>query len=780
MKSINFIFLFFIFFGFIFAEDDISAKSELFTGIPFYKVKNYGHSPKIDGKKDVVYKNALPLKFKFMHGYAGKPVNATMAWIICDAKNLFIFARCETPFPDKAIANKIQRDSGLWEDEVLEIFFDPTNKREPKKYFQIAVNAKGVFEDSRFGNKKWNPKIKVKTSIEKNKAWLVELQIPFSEIPLEIKRTTFSWAFNLTRSMRHHEDPDSYEDTAWSPTFGLSPHHPDKFGNIKFDLKSIEMINKDEKQLKVNHQHGQTFIAWHDKNIVKENIFKYNIYRFDKPITNKNISKATIEIRGLYLNSAKIFDELWSLKDLSKSSISKYSLNYGKPAFRENTVLGVVTIKKERHSFYAVLPVNEKGELLTKVLLGQNSMTTSLKENTGDIQPILRTKAIDSSPYCHFTDKAKLPLVLKLHPLRGDISGYGDIYDYFGKEKWGWRQGLPGVFSVKERRGFNGNFLNVESHSLAATPKGNLLTTWWYGYSCVPQWASHKKPKAYPFTERKLDWLLEWSIKKYKADRQRIYCTGSSMGGWGTVAYALRRPKVFAAVFPLLPQFRRGGCPKLEKLKDGEKTIIFDSNKTFSEMIDSVAWVSRRHNDLPFIGWSIGRNDGHGAWKDQIDMVNVLTKHKYGFAFAWNNGGHSEGRSPFSQIERYYPKEKFRLNLSFPAFGNSSLNDNLGNGDKTNGDLSGGINMGFFWDDPIETSTSWSIEISNELNKKSMAVDVTPRRCQKFKVKKNESYVWKTNDGKSGKIKSDEFGLITVKNVIIFANKKTKLTISIK
>jgi predicted peptidase len=51
--------------------------------------------------------------------------------------------------------------------------------------------------------------------------------------------------------------------------------------------------------------------------------------------------------------------------------------------------------------------------------------------------------------------------------------------------------------------------------------------------------------------------VLESVLRSYKVDRQRIYCTGLSMGGFGTMAMAASHPETFAA----LVEIAGGGDP---------------------------------------------------------------------------------------------------------------------------------------------------------------------------------------------------------------------------
>jgi hypothetical protein len=57
-----------------------------------------------------------------------------------------------------------------------------------------------------------------------------------------------------------------------------------------------------------------------------------------------------------------------------------------------------------------------------------------------------------------------------------------------------------------------------------------------------------------------------------------------------------------------------------------------------------------------------------------------------------------------------------------------------------------------------------------------MTVDVTPRRCQQFKLKPAECK-WTTSTGASGTVIADKWGLVTVPKVVIKAGMGTVLTI---
>jgi hypothetical protein len=264
------------------------------------------------------------------------------------------------------------------------------------------------------------------------------------------------------------------------------------------------------------------------------------------------------------------------------------------------------------------------------------------------------------------------------------------------------------------------------------------------------------------------------------------------MGAWGTSTFALRHPEIFAAIYPNRPRTIQKGMPSLAKVGDRDKVMVDGENVAYFDRMNMVKFVSEHHEDLPFVGWCSGRHDGFASFREQIAMVNALTGAHHGFAFAWNNGDHSGGSAAMANVTRWYPQSLFARNLSYPAFGNSSINDDIGTGEEDviegqvaksvmkdgNGAAEGGINLGFCWKDVIDEPDRWSVSISNGLAAADMTVDVTPRRCRQFKPRPGDTFRWKNTAAGEGEVKADEWGLVTVQAVVIKAGAPTTLSIS--
>src|SRR5262249_15645861 len=140
-------------------------------------------------------------------------------------------------------------------------------------------------------------------------------------------------------------------------------------------------------------------------------------------------------------------------------------------------------------------------------------------------------------------------------------SDHGDLYLYFGTPQMGWRDGLPGIFSVAESRGKDLQ-LTLFLRDAIENPDGDgPIETCWFGYFCVPVGAAPKEPRPYAFTENRLAWGLDWVVRKYQVDPQRIYSGGVSMGGMGSTQFSFRHPQLFAAVYPRIGRVRQTWLP---------------------------------------------------------------------------------------------------------------------------------------------------------------------------------------------------------------------------
>lgn len=540
-------------------------------------------------------------------------------------------------------------------------------------------------------------------------------------------------------------------------------------------------------EIRAVHRHGQTFVTWKDVAEGEAGTnYRYSLYRSDQPITAKNLHRAELCYSGVLNNSAKLYGSAFNLADRLDPAQPYAVIESGGKPLPPWSGLAVRTVLEADRSYYAVLATDEKFHPVHAVAAGKSATTDVVEEMPRPIQPIkLHDSKERLGPYVastQITGKKGLPLHVALHgsQSRGGGAGeYGDYYLYFGTPEMGYRDGLPGVFSVSEYRHKENHNLRLRLRDAVEHPSGRrAMETYWFGYLCVPQGASHTEPRVYPFTENQITWITRWVIEQYGVDPNAVYIGGRSSGAVGANNVGLRHPELFAAAFPVAGRVRRVPAVAMQGKFDRAKGAMMADGKTaYYDRVDGPKFVARHPADLPFLGWACGRHDGWASWQEHIDMVKAMTAAHHGFAFSWNNGDHSSGGRAKELIDKYYPRELFAKNRSYPAFGNSSIDNRMGSGDPNEGDAVGGINLGFLWNAVRDEANHWSVKLANDLAKDEMTVDVTPRRCQKFKPQPGDVFQWTSNAGDSGKVTADEWGLVTVVSVKIQPGRETVLTI---
>jgi hypothetical protein len=570
-------------------------------------------------------------------------------------------------------------------------------------------------------------------------------------------------------------------------------------------LAFFAVVQPDSAELNVTnirafHRSGQTFVTWKDAAEGEEGAnYRYSLYCNDRPITDASLANSEPVIHSIVNNSGKHYGyHMFQQRRLDPSLPMATIDPDGKP-LPQWSGLAVRTVEKDGNSYYAIVATDADGRRIGKLVPDQSATTQPVAEKVAPIQPVKTGDSTERGRYAHIvkvTGKKNLPLMVRLHASSargGPGSDHGDYYLFRGRRECGYRDGLPWQFTVDERTIPNtrDRRLSLRARETMAHPNGNgTRETYWFGYYCVPQWADHDEPRAYNFTERRMLWLIDWVKNKYHVDRERVYAEGGSMGAWGTAGFAMRHPELFTAVYPNRPRTKQRGLPSLVKVARDAPIMMDDGKTDYYERMNMVKFVSEHPTDLPFLGWCCGRHDGFATFKEQIEMVKVLTAGRHGFAFAWNDGNHSTGSAPMREIKRWFPPKQFARNQSYPAFGNSSIDDDLGTGEievregnrtqkvlkDDNGAVEGGVNLGFVWKDVVDEKNRWSMTLSNELAKDEMTVDVTPRRCQQFKPRPGEAMTWSNTVGGSGSATADKWGLVTVTGVKIKPSEQTVLT----
>jgi predicted peptidase len=127
-----------------------------------------------------------------------------------------------------------------------------------------------------------------------------------------------------------------------------------------------------------------------------------------------------------------------------------------------------------------------------------------------------------------------------------------------------------------------------------------------------------------------LDTLLDDVLERYAVDRDRVYLTGLSMGGFGTWNLAAARPDRFAAIAPVCGGGRPDKAAALKHLPiwtfHGAKDEIVPIKST-EDMVEA---VRRAGGDVRF---TVYREAGHDSWTETYanpDLYAWFLAHRRG------------------------------------------------------------------------------------------------------------------------------------------------------
>jgi hypothetical protein len=256
------------------------------------------------------------------------------------------------------------------------------------------------------------------------------------------------------------------------------------------------------------------------------------------------------------------------------------------------------------------------------------------------------------------------------------------------------------------------------------------------------------------------------------------------MGGTGTVAFGLRHAELFAALDATVPlidpprstawAFRLLGTIWEDKdwpdLPDGE-------GHTLRERLDDSAYVLAAENDLPFLKFVNGRQDGAIGWSQIPGFIRTMQKARQPFMCAWHNGQHRGVRGDEVPNFTAFDVTSIRRDECVPAFSNASTADDPGTGDPTEGDLVGGVNDDFRWEVEKDRRDELVLKLwrlpkkGKHADDKEATVDVTPRRRQAFHPPAGSEVVVRNASADDGAVlqtmtvRAEPSGLLTAKGV---------------
>jgi len=282
---------------------------------------------------------------------------------------------------------------------------------------------------------------------------------------------------------------------------------------------------------------------------------------------------------------------------------------------------------------------------------------------------------------------------------------------------------------------------------------GQRSGSWWWGWHSVKAKKTEYANKLQATEQRVLD-SIEWVINKNKIDRNRVYLSGRSMGGSGSLGIGYGRGDIFAAILVNVPA---GADHAMFRLK---------------------------HSDYPDPPPTINTSSQTDGWsRGQEDLLAYCKANKLPMTFAWGPFGHASRPNMANRAVYDFPWLSIVKNEAYPVFTDSNTDDTYpGFKNKRGKDQRGQINGYYRWKNLKDTADSFAIELrlvkNDELGKPEKipaqsVADVTLRRLQSLKVKQDQIYAWKVvREGKvlqQGNVKPDKKGLLTIPRVKVGA-----------
>ena len=140
---------------------------------------------------------------------------------------------------------------------------------------------------------------------------------------------------------------------------------------------------------------------------------------------------------------------------------------------------------------------------------------------------------------------------------------------------------------------------------------------------CPPQdgWSS-------PVQTAALNALLDDVMARYRVDKDRIYITGLSMGGFGTWRLALEYPTKFAAIAPVCG----GGDPTKARLLKNLPVWVFhgakDPTVPISNSSDMVNALKKCGNEAKFTVYPEAKHDAWTETYNNPELYEWFLQHK--------------------------------------------------------------------------------------------------------------------------------------------------------
>ncbi len=571
-------------------------------------------------------------------------------------------------------------------------------------------------------------------------------------------------------------------------------------GQVSIRFKEIEDLcegREDYKWVELNKK-----IKGYDAEAVVPNDeareLRYRIYRSDRPITPATIGRAELlgELAsGSAVNTRTVIR--WPIGETGRSKLDEEFRVVrvgvdGKQPVPPGTGVFVYTVQRPGRGYYAVVTAVNGVENTAEI--SEANTAGPIDEQVAPPEPVMYKQFVHEVGrdkqqqleqwYSYWTVPPLSP-----RPLRYDL-----IVQYCPDAL-----ARPARLQISHRNDWSSypqaTPANEPFSHVILTPSDEQPMSYWMGINDAYKTLRGIEQGAWqPFAQRRQEALIRWvasgqpgaargggAPRNWEIDPRRI---DVDMGVWGMME--VERPELYSWLVGWgQPEFTKGfqcwdrargvwGPPQAYADRPQGENVYYRQDYGNYVRLDV-----RREMPFLLIRSSTGAHNTEMGWPPFPRFFRAMMETKRAFAASWGKHSWIWPNTPILQAVTG-GKMVITRDMSLPAFANCTLDENPGCGDLREGDYSGQINGYLLWEtDPItDQPDRWEMPIylDGSAPLPECTVDLTPRRCQKFRIQPGAGFEWENADpaGKvvgSGQGKADEFGLATIRGLKITKGK---------
>jgi len=503
---------------------------------------------------------------------------------------------------------------------------------------------------------------------------------------------------------------------------------------------------QDVRNIRVEHRAGQTFITWRESSTSGT---RYRVYRSLSRILNERA-----------LDDADFLGEVDDRssrnqgRSLASGDEHRWVIESGENELAENEGLFVYTVESaSSRAYYAVTSVRNGNED-RRVDSSENATSSSLSEKAAAPQPVLQDSDSTGELWGHWVSDRETPFLPALSPWPS--AGYNFRFEPgSGPAPRGlvvrlhaagqtYTQAWPHRFEVQR---------DVDILGLSDLQPYTSWSLWFGAQERLPALPT-RDTRVWNYTQERILWTLDWIRARLGAqhDPERVYAIGGSMGAVGTMWLAEEAPERFAAVlcrnalFDLnADDYRNPGMVEgiFGKFELG---LLTRAGLPFLERTRANFMASLApEKDWPVIRTINGRNDETVGWSSAVELFEGLARVYRPAVHYFDERTHNP-RGYWVDLERALLARTFATRRDRPClrFDDCTLDDDPGDGSRTDGDEVGTINGYLDYDAGTASATSAGLDFEVFLRDSGALDDapqgtgwaaLTPRRTGPFVLK---------------------------------------------